>query len=322
MRVEKITTDRIIGGIPIIGRENVLKALDLYLENPPTVRGRSGISTLHRNPRIVYGTPETLSNVTGKEMFLEKLRELIIKELERDRYIYHCFERAVEPFNNLRLSITVVDKEKDIYVVEVCRGPDETFNEQLAKLHNTERAIASINVKVYLTRNGDEIKIDFEELMRLLDAIEELKTKDLKGEDVLGQMTARGRKEDTFKLETYNFDQSCGLKTQMNFHSIPENYPLSQNSGVCRIVGRILVAPLEEYSSPDIGFKICGNVQDSPYLNGPIYDHEMKKKAASTADKIVYVFNPFIESKGETSQEKPPTGFWSRLGSLLKTRIA
>ena len=326
MRLSKVTQKIEISGVPIIGREKLLQAIDLYASDPPPVDPYYTHVLPTRNSKIIRAT-DNLSEIDSKEILLERLKALILEKLDRDRSFYKHFSEAVEPFNGMSLAIRALDIEKKVYVLKLTRHNNESLEEELAKMHGVERALNSISIDIYLVRDGDEIKINFEELLRSLDSVEGLNTNGLQGENVLDEITARGRKEDKFSLRGYDFPVTNGLKTNMYPYSITEDYPLSRNRGVCQINGHLLIAPLEKNDSPRIQFQITGATSDPSFSGEPIIDDSRKKAAIAFADSIESVFKQMVpNAKGSKPQQNQNQNWFLRmlsgLSGSLKSRSA
>ena len=312
MKIHQVSQERKISGVPIVGRNKLFEAIDLYASNPPPCS--YPYTPPARSSRIVRSAPNELAAIGRKEIFLERLKELIKQELDKSSSTSQYFSEAVEPFNRMYLRVTVLDKEKEAYVLNLTRDSDESFEEQLAQMHHVERALKAITIDINFVKDGDEIKIDFEELLRSLDPIEELNTNGLQGSEVLDEITESGRKENKFLLGTYRFKSETNRQTQMNFYSITQGYPLSRNQDVCMISGPVLIAPLEENDSPKIEFKITGKGAASQFSDEPIVDKVRKIQAISLGDKIFSVFSRMVP---QVEKPKPRQNRFLRMFSGL-----
>lgn len=311
MRISNVVQKREVSGVPIVGREDLLKAIDLYASDPPS-SNLSSVRIPNRTSRIVRNKANEFSSIDDKDTFLRRLKDRIQDELNRDRLVFKdfSFSSVVEPFNGMSLAVRALGLKKELFVLKLTRCGDESLEKKLAKMHGVERALNSIDVDAYLERDGDDVRIDFEELVRALDSVEGLNTSTLHGEAVLAEITDFGRREDKFSLGNYDFPPANGLVTKMSFYSIPQDYPLSLNAHTLHINGSTLVAPLEENYFPRIQFQITGGTSDLGFLGEPITDGERKVTATNLGNSIESVFKQMLPVSVAKEKESGPRKNW------------
>ena len=304
MKIQSVSVDQKRSGVPIVGRGLLFGALDLYVANPsPAYRRFSPPPAT--SSRIIRISEDDFSGIPSKEVFLHRLKEAIEQELAKHKRSSHNFsDNVIKPFTDMRLTVTAL--EDSYYVLELVRFLDESFEERLALMHEVERGLDSVTIKIPFIREGDEIRIDFEELMRLFDSVPDLNTGDIKGDAFLKEITSSGVKKNQFSLDSHDFKVD-DLRVTMRFSSIANGYDLAANikAGVCVIDGPVLIAPLENNDAPNINIRIVGKLPGSDYLQVPIVDEGLKVKAITMADQIKLAFQPIVP-KSESTQSKRP----------------